>query len=283
MGMRGVGIWIFKKLFPEGRAVRIIERLASFYNVDLTRIDRGRKGFLNSETLAASGEKYFIEVFLRQHFNSIDEKDPGKYVFFDVGANIGKYTRLLLSAFPDSNIYTFEPNPESFSVLKSGLEVSRNGKLHLVQQGFSSTPGSMNLSSYMESKGSSHASLHKEVFEEFHQSQNNVLIKAEFGTIDEFASQNGIAVIHLLKVDTEGHELEVLKGASSMIENGKIHVVQFEFGECQVYSRVFLRDFYLLLKGYKFYRLTPKGLFSLGDHTPALEIFQFQNIIAIRS
>jgi hypothetical protein len=96
----------------------------------------------------------------------------------------------------------------------------------------------------------------------------------------------GQAISHedLLKIDVEGAELEVLKGAVGAIKAGKIDVIQFEFNEMNVVSRVFFRDFWHVLDGYSFYRLLPFGLFPIRNYrTFFCELFAFQNIVAVRS
>jgi hypothetical protein len=100
-------------------------------------------------------------------------------------------------------------------------------------------------------------------------------------TVDRFCKEKGLAAIDLLKIDTEGCELQVLKGASEMLSGGRVKVIQFEFGECNVFSRVFLRDFYEVLPGFRMYRLDSNGLIPLPSYESTNEIFRFQNIIAI--
>ena len=87
--------------------------------------------------------------------------------------------------------------------------------------------------------------------------------------------------IDLLKIDAEGNELDIIKGARRMIEQQRVACIQFEFGECDVYSRVFLKDFYDTLPSYSFFRICSRGLIPLGQHKPQHEIFQYQNIVAV--
>ena len=90
-----------------------------------------------------------------------------------------------------------------------------------------------------------------------------------------------IDIIDFLKVDTEGHELAVLQGASSLIEDGRIGCIHFEFNEMNIVSRVFFLDFRELLHNYKLYRLLPNGLLPLGDSPLETELFAYQNIVAL--
>lgn len=91
----------------------------------------------------------------------------------------------------------------------------------------------------------------------------------------------GIDYIDLLKIDAEGNELEILKGSSNLLKEGRIGYIFFEFNEMNIISRVFFRDFYKLLSNYEIYRLLPKGLILLKDCPVETELFAFQNILAM--
>jgi hypothetical protein len=88
--------------------------------------------------------------------------------------------------------------------------------------------------------------------------------------------------VRLLKIDTEGHEASVLRGARETIAGRRIELVQFEFNAMNVASRTFFKDFVDLLPGYRFYRLLPDGRVPLRYSPHACEIFAFQNVVAIR-
>ncbi len=77
-------------------------------------------------------------------------------------------------------------------------------------------------------------------------------------------------------------ELEVLKGAAELLKRGAIKIIQFEFNSMNVYSRAFLHDFYCLLPGFEFFRLSADKLIPLNEYHSQNEIFLYQNIIAIQ-
>jgi hypothetical protein len=105
----------------------------------------------------------------------------------------------------------------------------------------------------------------------------------KFDTIDNFVKENRISKIDLLKIDTEGHELAILAGAKETIDTNKVPVIHFEFNEMNVISRVFFRDFVLMLTGYDFYRMLPDNIVKLEPYIPVkTEIFAFQNIVAVK-
>lgn len=99
--------------------------------------------------------------------------------------------------------------------------------------------------------------------------------------LDEFCADNGIDFIDFMKIDAEGHELEIFKGATRMINENRIGMIQFEFNLHNIYSRVFLRDFYNILPNYNIYRLDTERLIPIHDYSHVHEIFIYQNLLAI--
>jgi hypothetical protein len=71
-------------------------------------------------------------------------------------------------------------------------------------------------------------------------------------TVDEVMAQHKLETIDLLKIDVEGHELDVLKGATQGLRGNRIGVVQFEFGGCNLDTRTTLQDFYYFFKPFGF-------------------------------
>ena len=68
-----------------------------------------------------------------------------------------------------------------------------------------------------------------------------------------------------------------------MLLKKHIKIIQFEFNSHNVHSRVFLRDFYLILKDFEFYRIFQNGIIKLGPYSHLNEIFTLQNIVAVRN
>jgi FkbM family methyltransferase len=226
-------------------------------------------GVLNYENMKVSGERYLFDVILSKRLTR-------KSVIFDVGANSGQYSGHLRSAFPFAGIHAFEPNPSAYAK----IPVALLNCITINKIGLSDLPGSFDLYDRGGDAGSEHASLYRGVLDTLHK-VDSIPVRVELDTIDNYCRSRDIAGIDFLKIDTEGHELQVLKGASELIKYGKIGIVQIEFNEMNVVSRTFCRDFLEILPNHKFYRLLPSGLIEIPKSPLYSEVFAFQNLVAI--
>ena len=242
------------------------------FNDMLFRLSLRGLGILNYENMKITGEEFLITKFLPKVFGS---EEP---IIFDVGANVGEYTNIIINNFPKAKIFSFEPHPATFSVLSS-KNFTKNVKLYNIAIGEKEETLSL-FNRADDTEDSTFASLHREAISEILKKEV-VEIKVPVNTLDNIVDDEKLNRIDFLKIDTEGNELAVLKGASSLLKNCKIGCIHFEFNEMNVISRTFMRDFRVLLKNYRLYRLLPNGLLPLNDSPLSSELFAFQNILAI--
>jgi len=201
-------------------------------------------------------------------------------VVLDIGGNIGKYSLHLKQQYPEAEIFAFEPNPASFSKLSEQANIKGFKAFNF---GFSDKEGTATIYDTVEKSGSAHASLYPEVIKDLHKTTLKP-VEIELKKLDDFLEEQKIERIALLKIDTEGHELTILKGASNAIRQGKIERIHFEFNEMNLISKSTMYDFYQLLgNNFELYRILPQGLLPLEAYTPLYhELYAFQNIVALR-
>lgn len=226
-------------------------------------------GILNYENNKVSGEDFFLNNIIMHKSMTI----------IDVGANVGNYSTKVMQLAPTSNVYSFEPNPNTFLKLE---KIAQKFGFKPLNLGCSNEMSKLKLYDYSNCDGSSHASLHKGVIEEIHKGESKEIL-VDIIKLDDFVIEHNIEEIDLLKIDTEGNELNVLKGFEKHIQSKKVDIIHFEFNNMNVISRTFFKDFYEFLEYYDFYRMLPNSLVPLGEYNPLFcEIFAFQNIVAIR-
>ncbi len=217
-----------------------------------------------------SSEEYF---YTNQLPGIIKNRNP---VIFDVGANVGGKTLLLSKRFPSSSIYCFEPNPKCFEKLN-------NIKNENIKTYSTALGNEIKKITLYDRKGfgiTQHSSFYKDVITEHHRSEL-IEYEVDVTTLDEFCVQENIDFIDFIKIDAEGNDYNVLLGAKNLLKNSSIRCIQFEFSNHDVISRVFFRDFILLLSSYKIFRMLPTGLIRLNSRPIYTEIYGFQNIVAV--
>jgi FkbM family methyltransferase len=134
---------------------------------------------------------------------------------FDVGANVGQSAREIHSELPRASIYCFEPGPKAFQKLSKSLSRIKTAKA------FNVAVGSENGRVDFECIGWT---------DTFHVTDRatSSSITVDTTTVADFCQNNSLDYIDLLKIDTEGHDFEVLRGARDMIAAAQIGVIQAE-------------------------------------------------------
>lgn len=227
------------------------------------------------DEFATSGELHILHELKDKYFKITD----APWVIFDVGANVGNYTKAITDIFSDSNyhLYCFEPSAKTFEILANNL--SKSEKVSLINLGMSNKESKQIL--YTDNDGSGMASLTKRNLEyrNIHMDKSE---EVNLTTIDIFCKQNKINQIDFLKLDIEGFELDALNGGIKMINRDAIKYIQFEFGGCNIDTRTYFKDFFFFLKEkYSIYRVLQDGLIEIPEYHEVHEQFNTTNYFAI--
>ena len=197
----------------------------------------------------------------------------GPMVIFDVGANVGEYSAYIQKFDPQAEIHCFEPDKAVFDkILLPNVKKNNVALGNIIgDQTLYQNPDAPALNSFYDMRNGS--SVYSSILP----------LKVAVTTLDNYCKKNSIKHIDLLKIDVEGHELSVMRGAKEMLSAGAIDKMQFEFGYASMYSRIFLRDFfeYLLPLGYEIYKIKPLGLEKIM-YSPEEERCPYANFVAVK-
>jgi FkbM family methyltransferase len=205
---------------------------------------------------------------------------PGQTLrVLDVGANVGEWSAAMLAAareagrLDDLELHAFEPSSDTFARLTNLLD---GQPVKLCHCALSDQSGRSVLHIVLPGAGVN--SLHEPVGLGGHGDTEEVSTT----TLAQYAERAGLADIALVKVDTEGHDMAVLRGARPLFAQQRIAVAQFEYNYRWVFARAFLLDAFELLGplGYRIGKLTPGGVEFYPRWDFDLETFVEANYVA---
>ncbi len=194
--------------------------------------------------------------------------------FIDLGANVGNWTALVLQyGNPHARGVLFEPSQSCFRALTKRFG-ERKG-LEVVNAAVGVEVGNIEFAEEEE------CGLRSSVVASA-ASESAVTRFVPITTLDVEMQRCGLETIDLLKIDAEGSDFQVLKGAIRLLENRAIRIVQFEYGgawaaagSTLAFALKFLRSF-----EYSTYLLNPKGLMDF-DYGLYGEYFGHSNFVAV--
>jgi FkbM family methyltransferase len=151
--------------------------------------------------------------------------DPGDVVV-DVGANVGYLTSLAAArAGSTGEVHAFEPHPEVFALLQANVALWSSAGVapvttHRMALSDHEGTGELNVSvNFHENMGLASLS------ESPAQASADELVSVEVKRLDDVIGDRSVG---LLKIDVEGHEPEVLRGAVALLDSGRVRDLVFE-------------------------------------------------------
>lgn len=199
------------------------------------RLPNGMEIFHQNE---AETRHFYEDIFAHRSYVKHGIQIPRGATVFDVGGNIGLFTLFVHSEAPDARIYTFEPAPPLFEILRRNV-AARGARAELFNIGLSDRERTAPFTFYPNSSGMS--SFHADAADERHvlrtiienqsrlgmegmeqvmqHSEELLGVRLEAQTFDaklrrlsDVIRETGVARIDLMKVDVQKAELAVLEG-----------------------------------------------------------------------
>lgn len=224
-----------------------------------------------------NGERLFVERL----FAFLRGKARAPLVMFDVGANAGHYSQMLLHAAEREKVaiqlHAFEPARGCVDALRSRF--GADPRVRIAAAAVSSTNDAARL--YFDAPGSGLASLYQ---------RDLSLYAMELGQseevpstrLDQYIEREGIQHVHFVKLDIEGHEAAAIEGLGRYLDPRFIDFVQFEYGGANLDSNTTLRQLFTTFssRGFRIAKIMKHGL-ELREYEVAMENYQYSNYVAI--
>jgi FkbM family methyltransferase len=232
---------------------------------NLFSISQG-KGFSDPET-----ESEIVVNFLKKKNIILNN-------IFDVGSHKGCYIDYFKKKFNNIHFFLFEPDKKNYFFLKKKYKNEKNVNILNYAISDKNTNGIF----YSYGKGSLEGSLINRDYSHINL-KNNIKQTVKVRRLDNIFFSLNLNKIDLIKLDIEGNELKALEGIGKYLN--KVKIIQFEFGQANVDSRTFFRDYYefFMKSNFLIYRITPIRVQLIKNWSENLEHFRVTNYLAVNN
>lgn len=272
---------IFTRMFYLFRLTIVLFMSRTFLrslNKSLLRLTMEANGIgFYSSNFSRTGELQLIE-----RLNKLKPK-----VFLDIGANTGSYSQMVLEKIP-CNLIAFEPQTSCYKKLK--LIADSIGRMNVFNYAIGAENGNVEI--YFSGDEDEWATVSNESLQvPYLQNRHYTSEMVKMITLDQFVLEfheyslgQSFEQIEVMKVDTEGLELEVLLGAKSLISSGYLKAIILEYNHHHLFRGHTILDFHRLLEGYICYRIMPfGGIRKVDSANPIENVALYSNLVFVRN
>ena len=212
-----------------------------------------------------NGEANFLRTI-------IGARGQRPFVFFDVGANVGDWTALVEKLAPDARGVLFDPSALACETLRQRFHGT---DVEIVPKAVGDAPSEGVF--FQEPDAGTHSSLISTYARPG--SERRVV---SVTTVDIEARNRGIDHVDFLKIDCEGYDLHVLRGATGLLSRQQVTAVQFEYNAPWAQAGSTLAAALQLLRSMKYevFLLKSAGLFRFRYERYG-EFFDYSNFVAL--
>jgi FkbM family methyltransferase len=149
-------------------------------------------------------------------------------MILDIGANVGRESERWHRRFPRARIHAFEPAPDTFTRLAA--RVASHPEITPWNLAVGDRPGRLPMRIFPDHETNSLLPMSSNAFAFV--GRNGVveqgLVDVDVTTVDRFCAEQRIEAVDVLKSDTQGYELQVLRGAAALVARGRIGALVLE-------------------------------------------------------
>lgn len=258
----------------------------------LTRLCTGDK----SRIVTRGGIRYEIDItegidlsvylfgnFQKHIFNNNFIKPDSGWIILDVGANFGMMSLKFAASFPDSVVHAFEPTNYALDKFQKNMKLNPHLATRIrVNHAFIGTEQKENIK-----KGAVYSSwkLNKNPGDRhpIHLGSPMDIRGADYLRLDDYISSQHLSRIDLIKIDTDGHEAEVMESGMEAISHFKPLII-FEAGLYIASERgIRFTKYFDLLEpiGYELYSLNNSARLKRNNFQKELPEWSTIDVIAV--
>jgi FkbM family methyltransferase len=237
------------------------------------------KFFYKSMKFLKLGYPRLLKVYAKEHdykyycrledFNPDREADIVKLfrpkegdIVVDVGAHIGKYT-IIASKMVGSKgkVIAIEAHPVNYDILKQNIFLNKLSNVIALNYAVHSTETLVKLYEPGQEEG---FTIYNTIMTDRTSLNNQKYIEVKANTLDSLLLENGIKEVNWIKIDVEGAEFEVLKGATNILSSSKDISLLIEIHNLGVNNKTFYEPIIHLLES-KNYKLSFEKIYGTGE------------------
>lgn len=237
---------------------------------EICRHHSNKKFAENRSDFRTNGELWLLQNVL-----------PDSQTVFDVGAFTGDWALEALRLNPNIDLHCFEPFQGAYEILEQKLSAAQNVTCNPFGLGSEDAKETLYVYDFMSEGNSLY--LRRGIENIAGRYEEIKTRTVDIRTLDGYCREMGIETIDFIKIDVEGHEFFVAKGARRLFERNRINVMQFEYGGAYIDAKTLLRDFFEFFEklDYTFYLLYPGRVRLVPRYDQRLENFQYKNFIVV--
>jgi FkbM family methyltransferase len=199
---KGSSRWFWERLVPHNYlygkySLRYAERAGIMYDLDI------------SDTMEHATFFGYKDPSLERLFQLASSKD----LLIDVGANLGKVSMTFARICPNAKVFAFEPDPKNYEKAKRNLNLNKFSNITLINKGLGAEPAFVKLYRVNESNEGMNRILERDDIDSGLSFEEVEIVK-----LDDFVKCNDLGKVDLIKIDVEGYELKVLRGAAAALK-----------------------------------------------------------------
>jgi FkbM family methyltransferase len=213
-------------------------------------------------------------IVMTRHEDDIIERFLPKQgdIVVDIGAHMGRYT-IISSKRVGANgkVVAIEAHPSNFEMLKSNIKL--NQLTNVIPLNYAAYSKETKIKLYLPDEESGytmhHSIMSNYVFTKYKDKTEDKFVEVSANTLDYLLQLNEITDVNWVKIDVEGAEFEVLKGASNVLSKSKDIALLIEVHGKDTYEPIIesLRSYNFKIDFEKTYENGEKHIIALKDRS----------------